>query len=59
MKTTSEKMMLIHWFDEPAQAVPISADTVRWLLEQEGCWQMVEEIEVLHFVQEEDQNDAD
>ena len=51
--------MLIHWFDEPAQAVPISADTVRWLLEQEGCWQMVEEIEVLHFVQEEDQNDTD
>ena len=50
--------MLIHWFDEPAQAVPISADTVRWL-EQEGCWQMVEEIEVLHFVQEEDQNDTD
>ena len=59
MKTRSEKMALIHWYNRPAQVLPICEETLRWLLKQADSYEMIEEIEVLHFVQEAGKNAKD
>jgi hypothetical protein len=50
VQTTTTKMILIHWYNRPAQVLPISVQTLQWLMTQSDSYDCLEEVELVTFV---------
>ena len=50
MQTTTTKMVLIHWYNRPAQVLPFSVETLQWLVTQTDSYDCLEEVELVTFV---------
>jgi len=50
VQTTTTKMILIHWYNRPAQVVPFTVQTLQWLVTQTDSYDCLEEVELVTFV---------